>query len=271
MKISDPYLKIAIGSNLTPEDSNLSGSTHVGLELQKRADSTKSVLAARLVFSAAAQTAIFSPNDGNITVTGGTAQVENATVVAAAGTTVAGNLALTLTGIKIVGSPLAVSVPLTPAAHGTADLIAAAIAAKLQTLPAVTNFYTVVASGATVRLTSIFGFANDATLNLAIPAGLGITAAANSGNTTAGVAGVLISRPGGAQKDIFGGPWDTCTMITQLAVRGIGPGTSYVSSEDLAKVSAGMTSAKDFGANGALGQLFTAFGPAIIDVIAHCE
>ena len=176
MKISDPILQIKIGANLTPSDPNVSGSNHLGFDHQSKVNAAGSVLAARLIFSAAGQSVEFNAANGALTpTTSGTVQVETATVVAAAGATAAGNLPLTLTSAKVAGSPLAISVPLTVAAHSTDDLIAEAIRAKLVTLPAVTSFFKVGGTGPMVTLTSIFGFANDATLNLAIAAGLGVT------------------------------------------------------------------------------------------------
>lgn len=122
---------------------------------------------------------------------GPTTQVETATVVAAGGCTANGNLALTLTGVHITGSPLAVSVPLTTTAHTSDSLIAAAIRTALA-ISAITTRYTVGGAGAAVTLTSKVPQANDATLNLAIASGLGVEEAAQSASTTPGTGIVLL-------------------------------------------------------------------------------
>lgn len=122
----------------------------------------------------------------------GVAQVETATVVAASGATSNGNVALVLTSTALSGSPLTVTVPVTTASN-TATLVAGVLAAGLAADAEVNAKFIVTSSAATIILTrrtvqpGVFA-ANDATLNLAIPAGLGITAAATSADTTAGVA-----------------------------------------------------------------------------------
>lgn len=121
---------------------------------------------------------------------GPTTQVETATVVAGAGCTANGNLALTITGAAITGSPLAVSVALTTEAHTSATLIAAAIRTALA-ISAITTRYTVGGTGAAVTLTSKVPQANDGSLNIAIAAGLGVEAAI-SASTTPGTGIVLL-------------------------------------------------------------------------------
>lgn len=119
----------------------------------------------------------------------GTAQVETATVVAASGATSNGNLTVTITAAGMTGSPLALVVPLTTAMNSAA-LVAAEIRAFLEDA-AVLALFTVGGTGATVTLTANSLRANDTTLNIAIAAGLGVTAAATSANTTPGVARVM--------------------------------------------------------------------------------
>lgn len=123
----------------------------------------------------------------------GTAQVETATVVAAAGATSDGDLVVTVTAAGLVGSPLAINVPLTTA-ENTAALVAAEIRSVLGATTAVTDLFTVSGTGADVVLTRNVPVANDGTLNVAIAAGLGVDAAASSANTTAGVARVFATE-----------------------------------------------------------------------------
>ena len=72
-------------------------------------------------------------------------------------------------------------------AQTTATLIATAIALAMSNTAAITDFYTVAHPTDTVVLTRKVAAANDATLNIAIAAGLGVTAVVSSVNTTAGV------------------------------------------------------------------------------------
>lgn len=120
----------------------------------------------------------------------GTQQVETATVVAAAGATSNGDLTVTLTAAGKEGWPLTVEVPVTTA-DDSATKVATAIKAALNAIPSVTMTFTVGGTGATVTLTRNAPAANDATLNIAIAGELGVTAAASSANTTAGVATVM--------------------------------------------------------------------------------
>jgi len=123
----------------------------------------------------------------------GTQQVETATVVAASGVTSNGDLTVVLTAAGKEGWPLTVEVPVTTAMT-TASLVAAQIRAVIGAIPSVTMTFTVGGTGATVTLTANAAAANDATLNIAITGELGVTAAASSANTTAGVARVMATE-----------------------------------------------------------------------------
>jgi hypothetical protein len=83
----------------------------------------------------------------------------------------AGDVAVTVTGADIVGSPLAVNVALL--ATDPSDQAAAKIIAALSALPAITDFYTVGGSGARVTLTRNVAPLNvwEPTLNIAIANG----------------------------------------------------------------------------------------------------
>jgi hypothetical protein len=120
----------------------------------------------------------------------GTAQVETATIVAAAGATTAGNLNVTVTSALVAGSPLTIPVALT-LADDTAAKVATKVRATLSATPAITDHYTVGVTGADYSLTTnaVNNAPNDSTLNLAHAndTSAGITAAPTSTNTTAGV------------------------------------------------------------------------------------
>jgi hypothetical protein len=145
---------------------------------------------------------------GSAAFVAGVAQVETATVVAAAGATSNGNCIVTVTGSTLTGSPLAVTIPLTTASN-TATLVASALAAGLNANTAIAAKYSVASSGAIILLTVKADangnyLANDGTLNIAIPGGLGITAASTSTDTTAGVASSGVQVLDGDGKDFEG-------------------------------------------------------------------
>ena len=151
------------------------------------------------------QTGIATPSAAYVA---GTAQVETATVVAAAGCTSNGTCSLTFTSAAVTGSPLTVVVPLTTASN-TATLVAAALAAGLAANTAIATVWTVTSSGADIVITrksdaNGYKYANESGTNLAIPAGLGITAAPTSANTTAGVVSSGVRVLDGDGKDFEG-------------------------------------------------------------------
>lgn len=123
----------------------------------------------------------------------GAKQVE--TFTALGNITATGNLAITVTGAGIAGSPLAVPVAVvngdTPAVWG--GKVRAALAASA----AVTALYDVGGAGAVVTLTRKTEVANDGTLNIGAAAGTAANASLplNSANTTPGVvaAGTVLS------------------------------------------------------------------------------
>lgn len=117
----------------------------------------------------------------------GTAQVETAT---AAGTATGnGNVTVTITSAIVDGSPLAITVPISSgdSAATWAGKVRTALAANL----AVSKRFSVGGSTTSIQLTAKVAATNDATLNIALANGSpspGITPAATSADTTAGVA-----------------------------------------------------------------------------------
>jgi hypothetical protein len=112
-------------------------------------------------------------------------QVETATVV---GTIVdAGDAAVTVTAAGMTGTPKTINVAV--AALDTAAQVAGKIRTALGLDAAVIALFTVGGASATVTLTRIAPAANDGTLNISIDNGTctGLTTAATSANTTAGV------------------------------------------------------------------------------------
>jgi hypothetical protein len=159
---------------------------------------------------------------GSAAFVAGVAQVETATVVAAAGATSSGNCIVTVTGSTLTGSPLAVTIPLTTSAN-TAALVATALASGLNANAAIAAKYSVASSGADIVLTVKADangnyLANDGTLNIAIPSGLGITAASTSTDTTAGVASSGVQVLDGDGKDFEGVTLPSMARIYALEI-----------------------------------------------------
>lgn len=162
--------------------------------------------------------------------TSGTApvsQVETATVVAGAGATSNGNLAVTVTGVRITGSPLAFSVALTTATHTTATLIAGAIRTAFNANSALTSVYTVGGSGADITLTETDPENNDTTLNIAIAAGLGVSAIVSSTNSIAGAFGVKITNNTGDGNDFEGVALGALTETKAILIKCVSGEISY--------------------------------------------
>lgn len=117
----------------------------------------------------------------------GTAQVETAT---AAGTiSGAGNATVVVTSAALTGSPITVSVAV--ANSDTAAAWAAKVRTALRANSVIASAFIVSGSSTSIVLTARVKAANDATLNISLDNGTctGITTAATSTNTTAGVVG----------------------------------------------------------------------------------
>lgn len=174
----------------------------------------------------------------------GTAQVDTATVTAASGATSSGNLTVTVTAAGMTGSPKAITVALTTTAHTTATLIATAIAAALNADADYSALFTATSSTNTVittRNASSLGIlpADDATLNVAIAAGLGVSAAASSANTTAGVASSGANISDGDAKDFEGITIPTIVTLKGFWVKCVTGAVTMTSTNEDAKYRAG--------------------------------
>jgi hypothetical protein len=203
-----------------PSKTQVSGGLSIGVEATTLplAGATKAYCVSATLASAS-DTLTIDTETGIATIgTAPVAQVETATVVAAAGATSNGNLAVTVTGARITGSPLAVSVPLTTAAN-TAALVAAQIRVTFNATAAISSKYTVGGTGADVTLTEIDPQNNDTTLNIAIAAGLGVSAIVTSTNTTTGVGGVKLTNNTGDGKDFEGVSLGTMGDIIAVLVK----------------------------------------------------
>jgi hypothetical protein len=136
-------------------------------------------------------------------LTAGTKQVETAT---AAGTiTASGNATVIVTGARITGSPVTVSVAVVNG--DTAATWAAKVRTALAANTAIAALYDVGGSTTAITLTDKNAiYANDATLNISLANGTctGITPATTSANTTSGVAGAVLDANSGDSKDFEG-------------------------------------------------------------------
>lgn len=119
--------------------------------------------------------------------TSGVFQVETATVVGTV--TGSGNATVVVTAAGMTGSPITVSVAVL--SGDTASVVATKIRAALNANAVIAAFFTISGTAADVVLTRTVSAANDATMNCSVDNGTctGLTTAASSANTTAGVLG----------------------------------------------------------------------------------
>ena len=116
----------------------------------------------------------------------GTRQVETAT--AAGSVTTSGTVNVTVTASGLTGSPILV--PVTVVALDSTATWAGKVRTALRANAVINAFFEITGASSSIILTKRLKEANDATLNVAIAAnGTGVTDAASSANTTAGVAG----------------------------------------------------------------------------------
>ena len=204
MTLTNPRATFGLNARTTPTKSGTSGTVQIGASNETvTLTNTKQVSFDAIIVGSASDLVIDISdldNTGSTAWTAGTLQVETATVVAASGATGNGNVTVTVTATGMTGSPKAISVALTTAAHTSATLIATAIAAGLNADTAYAALFTATSSGANVittrKVTNTYTLNGTSvpirpaniTLNVAIAGVLGITAATTSADTTAGVA-----------------------------------------------------------------------------------
>jgi hypothetical protein len=149
----------------------------------------------------------------------GVEQVETLTITAAAGATGNGNLVVTVTAAGMVGSPLAVNVPVTTAMN-TASLVAAQIRSVLGAITAITDMFTVGGATVSVVLTRKAPVAPDATMSVAVAVGLGVSAA-SSVTSPDGVARVYATTASKGDQMIDGDYLYTATAdVTETSTTG---------------------------------------------------
>ena len=204
MTLTNPRATFGLNARTTPTKSGTSGTVQIGASNETvTLTNTKQVSFDAIIVGSGSDLVIDISdldNTDSTAWTAGTLQVETATVVAASGATGNGNVTVTVTATGMTGSPKAISVALTTAAHTSATLIATAIAAGLNADTAYAALFTATSSGANVittrKVTNTYTLNGTSvpirpaniTLNVAIAGVLGISAAATSADTTAGVA-----------------------------------------------------------------------------------
>lgn len=229
MTLTNSRATIGLQSRLTPTNTNVFGQIQVG-ENNKTISypDSNAIYSLQAFFSNALDAFELDSATGiassiSPSWVAGTAQVETAT---AAGTaTASGDVTITITASGLTGSPKSIAVPIT--SGDTASVWAGKVRTALAADTAVTALFSVSGTTTSIVLTrkpsqTIEGsnisvpyyVANDSTLNIAITAGsTGVTSAATSANTTAGVvtSGCLALDADG--NDIEGNPIGTLTSI----------------------------------------------------------
>jgi len=238
MNLSNTRATVGLSTKATPLSTNVLGGVQIGSNNEAFTLATANVAYSLQAFFSASGN-ILSLNhltgstSGSTAYGAGTAQVVTATAVGTV--TIAGNASIVVTAVGMTGSPK--TIPVAVAASDTPTLWAAKVRTALAADTAVTALFTV--SGTTTAIiltrkpatvlvsagiTHHIHSANDATLNIAIATGTatGITAAATSANTTAGVAttGVLIYD--GDAKDFEGTTLPTMTGVTGELFKTVG-------------------------------------------------
>jgi len=219
--ISGSYGLTAIG---TPTSVNVTGSVQVGTPNQSIIyETTPDIVYSLALQIAVGDTLTLDMITGVVTGTvAGANQKETATIIAGAGCTSDGDLALVIEAVGLAGSPLTVNVPLTTATHTTQDLIAAQCRTTLAATSAITDFCTVGGSTNTFTLEKLDKDANDATFNALIPTARGVTGDATSDNTTAGVATSMAYKRTGTvwdATDAEGVPLAAATKVYSTLVK----------------------------------------------------
>lgn len=219
--ISSPQAFYGLKAIGTPTKTQVANDAAIGVSNQtvNLTGATKGYCVSATLASA---TDILTINTETGIATVGTApvsQVETATVVAASGATSSGSLAVTVTAAGVTGSPLSIPVALVTGVDTTASLIAAKVRAALGANAALTALYTVGGTGANITLTRTVAANNDATLNIAWAAALGVSALTTSTDTTAGVGGVVLTNNTGDGKDFEGVSLGTMTALYGVLIK----------------------------------------------------
>ena len=286
MTLTTPQAKVGLFATASPTGSNLGGLITVG-DTQLRVNLTGADIAwsATAVLATATDAFVIGTDDGDTSGStawaAGTAQVETATC---AGTvTAGGNASVVVTAAGLTGSPktLSVAVATSDTATAWAAKVRTALAADVDvaamfavsgatTDVVLTRRHAVTVPTGTLELYS----ANDATLNISLDndTSTGITTAATSANTTAGVITDGAKIYDGDQLDFEGVSIPTAATMQGLLIRCTAGAVTQTSTDESAKLSSGewRLAANASGIASLLDDLtFTATtAPAVIEITA---
>ena len=286
MTLTTPQAKVGLFATASPTGSNLGGLITVG-DTQLRVNLTGADIAwsATAVLATATDAFVIGTDDGDTSGStawaAGTAQVETATC---AGTvTAGGNASVVVTAAGLTGSPktLSVAVATSDTATAWAAKVRTALAADVDvaamfavsgatTAVVLTRRHAVTVPTGTLELYS----ANDATLNISLDndTSTGITTAATSTNTTAGVVSDGAKIYDGDQLDFEGVSIPTAATMQGLLIRCTAGAVTQTSTDESAKLSSGewRLAANASGIASLLDDLtFTATtAPAVIEITA---
>jgi len=207
MTLTNPRATFGLNARTTPTKSGTSGTVQIGASNETVSlTNTKQVSFDAIIVGSTSDLVIDISdldNTGSTAWTAGTAQVETATAAGTIGGAGAGNASVVVTSAGMSGSPITLSVAV--ANSDTATLWAAKVRTALNANAVIAARFTVGGSTTAISLTrkatstyTLNGTsvpvypATDATLNISLDNGTctGITTAATSANTTAGVATV---------------------------------------------------------------------------------
>ena len=235
MDLTQSILSYGLRSIAAPTSTNVDNDVEIGVaQTQERFADANIVYSLRAVMVGSASTLSINQETGVCTATTfvpGTDQVETATAVGTI--TASGNASITVSATSLSGSPTLVPVLIGDTATVWAGKVRTALAANT----AIAALFLVGGIGPAIsltRLTNLIGgeyirSANDSTLNIAIANGTctGITAAATSSNTTAGVATSGVVLFDGDGKDFEGNELPTSAYIYATLVNMLNGGINY--------------------------------------------
>jgi len=247
MQVNGAQAIFGLNASVTPDATNVSGAVQVGLSQTQQRFPTATVAYSTRFLIAEGDTAQIilttQTTSGSDAFVAGAAQVETAT---AAGTiTLAGDASVVFTAAGLTGSPLTVSVPvaLSDTAAQWAEKVRVALAANT----AISAMFDIGGSTTAIRATrkpidtfgtTPFYAANDATFNISLDNGTctGITTAATSANTTAGVATAGAKVIDGGEKDLWGDQIEEC-IVTAWMIQATAGDAVAVANTDTEEVS----------------------------------
>ena len=244
MTLTNSRASVGLQAKFTPTNTNVSGSIQIGANNESIAfDGSNAIYSLQAFFATGANftlnplTGVASPVQPWVA---GNAQIE--TAIASGTATSSGDVSVTVTAAGMNGSPKTIAVPIL--INDTSDQWAAKVRTALAADEDVSALFTVSGTTTLIVLTRkpietitgsnasvSFYAANDSTLNINLQAGTtGVTSAATSTNTTAGVetTGVLIFDGDG--KDVEGNQIGTLSVVDAALFKTINCGVSLLSS-----------------------------------------